>query len=164
MQRTTLASLRAPCSQPYGFWLDSALVDGRLGSRSFWGREPSLVLRSWGRRVEIERCRAGTERFEGDPLEVLRKLLAERRGRQGAAVGYLGYGLERHVERLPDRAVDDLGLPECLLAFYDELRYLDPRPLAPAAPSPSAAPPFATLRSSFTREGYEAAVRRALAY
>src|SRR3990172_3496549 len=161
MQRTTLASLRAPCSQPYGFWLDSALVDGRLGSRSFWGREPSLVLRSWGRRGEIERCRAGTERFEGDPLEVLRKLLAERRGRQGAAVGYLGYGLKRHVERLPDRAVDDMGAPECCLAFYDRLHTIDPAPLSPPLPARPAGGPapglpqqFAGLRSTFTPPPY----------
>ena len=49
MNASDLATLRAACSQPYGFWLDSALVDGRLGRRSFWGAEPDVVLRSWGR-------------------------------------------------------------------------------------------------------------------
>jgi anthranilate/para-aminobenzoate synthase component I len=40
----------------------------------------------------------------------------------------------------------------------------DPGPLAPATPRLDAAAPFEGLRSTFTREGYEEAVRRALAY
>ena len=165
MRNPELADLRAVCSQPYGFWLDSALVDGRQGRRSFWGSEPEFVLRSWGRRVEIARCRGGMERFEGDPFEVLRELLAERRGRTaGAAVGYLGYGLKRHIEALPDTAVDDVGLPDCYLAFYERVHAFDPRPLAPPPPTPAPTPPFQGLRSSFSRAAYDAAVRRALAY
>lgn len=165
MKPAALATLRDVCSQPYGIWLDSALADGRLGRRSFWGAEPSTVLRSWGRHVEIERCRGGTERFDGDPFDALRQLLGEYAGKRGAAVGYLGYGLKRHIERLPDTAVDDLLLPDCHLAFYDRLQPLDPLPLAPPAPTPAAAPArFDSLRSSFTRPCYEAAVRRALAY
>src|SRR3990172_5919186 len=136
VQDAQLATLRAVCAEPYGFWLDSALVDGRLGRRSFWGAEPDLILRSWGRRIEVERRRGATERFEGDPFEALRELLAERGGLPGgAAVGYLGYGLKRHIERLPDAAVDDLGLPECVLAFYDRLHEVDPRPLCPPPPT-----------------------------
>ncbi len=164
MRNPQLPDLRAVCSQPYGFWLDSALVDGRQGRRSFWGEAPELILRSWGRRVEVERCRAATQRFEGDPFEALRGLLAERRGRIGAAVGYLGYDLKRHVEGLPDTATDDLGLPECYLAFYDRVHSFDPAALAPPAPVPAPTPPFEGLRSSLSRAAYDAAVRRALAY
>ncbi len=160
-----LAALRDICSQPYGFWLDSALTGGRLGRRSFWGADPDLVLRSWGTRIEIERCRGVTERFEGDPFDVLRSLLAERtQAPGGAAVGYLGYGLKRHIERLPDTAVDDLRLPDCQLAFYDRVHPLDPRPLSPPAASPGPPAQFEGLRSTFTREEYEAAIQQALAY
>ncbi|HEY4684928.1 MAG TPA: aminodeoxychorismate synthase component I [Dehalococcoidia bacterium] len=164
MQTPQLADLRAVCSQPYGFWLDSALVDARQGRRSFWGEEPSLVLRSWGRDVEVQRCRGGTLRFEGDPFEALRELLAERRGQTGAAVGYLGYELKRHIEALPQTAVDDLGLPECYLAFYDRIDAFDPRPLAPAPAAAAPTPSYAGLRSSFSRADYESALERALAY
>jgi para-aminobenzoate synthetase component 1 len=122
------------------------------------------VLRSWAGRVEIERCRGATERFEGDPFEALRELLAERRHlRAGAAVGYLGYGLKRHVERLPDTVTDDEHLAECHVAFYDRVHAFDPAPLAPPAPPPAEGR-FESLDSTFTRAGYEAAVRRALAY
>ena len=165
MQQPDLASLRAVCAEPYGFWLDSAMADGRLGLRSFWGAAPAVVLRSWGRCVEVERTRGGTERFEGDPFDVLRVLLAEfQNARGGAAVGYLGYGLKRHLERLPDTVVDDLRLPECHLAFYDRVSSFDARCLAPPPPCPGLAPRFDGLCSSFTHEEYEAVVRRALAY
>ena len=164
MHNPDLASLRAVCAEPYGFWLDSAMAGGRLGRRSFWGAEPAAILRSWGRCIEIERTRGGTERYEGDPFDALRELLSEWRGTSGAAVGYLGYGLKRHLERLPDTVVDDLRLPECHLAFYDRVSSFDARHLAPPTLCPEPVPPFDGLHSCFTYERYEAAVRRALAY
>jgi para-aminobenzoate synthetase component 1 len=165
VEPTDLATLRAVCTQPYSFWLDSAMTGGRLGSRSLWGADPTAVFRCWGRRVEVEHHNGVTERFEADPFDVLRALLAERRRiRGGAAVGYFGYGLRRHIERLPDTAVDDLRIPDCLLAFYDQVHRFDPRPLSPPAPTPGLPPQLDGLRRTFTREAYEDAVRRALAY
>ncbi len=165
MQQSDFANLRDACSEPYGFWLDSAMAGGALGRRSFWGAEPAVVLRSWGRCVEVERMRGGTARFEGDPFDALRELLDEwRRRPQGGAAGYLGYGLKRHIERLPDTVDDDLGLPECYLAFYDRIESIEPQALAPPAPLPGAPPEFHCLQSTFTRDAYEASVRRALEY
>jgi para-aminobenzoate synthetase component 1 len=43
----------------------------------------------------------------------------------GGAVGYLSYDLGRLLERLPDRAVDDLSLPEMYLGFYDVVLAID---------------------------------------
>ncbi|MCH8813748.1 MAG: aminodeoxychorismate synthase component I [Chloroflexi bacterium] len=160
-----ISALRSICSRPYGFWLDSAVVDGRMGQRSFWGENPSVILRSWGRRIEVERPFGKSERLEGDPFEVLRSLLAEHEGREGAAVGYLGYGLKQHIERLPDTVLDDLGLPDCVLAFYDRLNTVEPHQLAPATTGPL--PPSVTtagLCSNFAKGSYEEAVRRALGY
>ncbi|HWQ27949.1 MAG TPA: aminodeoxychorismate synthase component I [Dehalococcoidia bacterium] len=163
MDQTLSNTLRAVCAEPYGFWLDSALPYRRLGTRSFWGADPAIILRSDCGRIEIERRHGPTERLTGDPFEVLRALLDERKGK-GAAVGYLGYGLKRHLERLPDRAADDLGLPECHIAFYDRVHVIDPRALAPPLPVLGLPPVLDGLRSTFTREAYEAAVRRALGY
>lgn len=158
-----ISTLRAVCAEPYGAWLDSSMAGGPLGTRSFWAAEPVAVLRSWGRRVEVER-RGSTERFEGDPFEVLRGLLAEHtRYREGAAVGYLGYGLKRHIERLPDTVTDDVALPECHIAFYERLRAIEPGPLAPKAP-PALGREFPEMRSTFSRDEYKATVRRALEY
>jgi len=165
VERPDVATLRTVCSQPYGFWLDSAMASGRLGSRSFWGADPTVVFRCWGRRVQVERCHGVTECFEADPFDVLHALLSERRRtRGGAAVGYLGYGLRRHIERLPDSVVDDLRIPDCHLAFYNRVHPFDPRPLLPPAPAPGLPPQLDELRSTSTRQAYEDAVRRALAY
>jgi anthranilate synthase component 1 len=43
----------------------------------------------------------------------------------GGAVGYLGYDLVRHFERLPARAVDDLQLPDAMLVLADRLLVFD---------------------------------------
>jgi len=163
VNQVSLSFLRDVCSQPYGIWLDSALAGGPLGRRSFWATRPLAVLRSWGSHVEIERHGA-TGRFQGDPFDALRRLLAEyARFSHGAAVGYLGYGLKRHIETLPETACDDLRLPDCHLAFYNRLHEFDPLSLSPPTP-PALGGAFPALRSTFTRSQYEAAVRRALHY
>ena len=161
-----ISDLRRVCEEPYGFWLDSALADGRLGTASLWGAEPGLILRSYGPAVELW-TRGGTHRFSGSPFEALRELLRERTGRPGAAVGYLAYGLKRFVERVPARARDDLGLPECHLCFYDRVARFDPGPLAtPQAVAPrnsplggGDAPP-----SNFGPADYKRAVQRVRDY
>ena len=165
MRNPDFSSILDACSEPYGFWLDSAMAGGPLGRQSFWGAEPAVVLRSRGRCVEVERMRGGTSRFEGDPFDALRELLGEwRNKRRGAAVGYFGYGLKRHIELLPDTVEDDLGLPECHLAFYDRINMIEPHSLAPPPPVPSSPPQFCGLDSNFTRDVYESSVRRALEY
>jgi para-aminobenzoate synthetase component 1 len=62
-----------------------------------------------------------------DPFEALRRLLVAHAIAplpdvpfpQGGAIGYLGFDLGQHLERLPSRSRDDLVLPEMCLAFYD---------------------------------------------
>ena len=168
----SLRELRRICEEPYAFWLDSALADGRLGVASFWGADPFLILRSYGTAIELW-TRGGTHRFSGSPFETLRELLRQYgasagSGRDaGGAVGYLAYELKRFVENLPQRVSDDLGLPECYLCFYDRIAGFDPRPHAVAG---SALPRYSPLDdadvppSNFSREDYRRAVRRARDY
>ncbi len=40
---------------------------------------------------------------------------------RGGWIGYFGYELGRYIERLPERAVDDLHMPLIRLRFYDRL-------------------------------------------
>ena len=171
----TLVDLRRACQQPYAAWLDSALADGRSGVTSFLGGEPFLVMRSRGEAIELW-TRGATHRFSGDPFATLRELLRENArkaegvqtgGRLPAALGYLSYELKRFVERVPQRAVDDLALPECYLCFYDRVQAFDARPLAvDAASLPRVSPLGETDAppSNFTRREYVDAVRRALDY
>ena len=115
-----LRDLRTICAAPYGFWLDTALTGRAPDEASYYGAEPFLVLRSFGETVELW-TRGSTDRFTASPFTVLRDLLRQHRGRSGGAAGYLAYDLKRHVERLPETVVDELGLPECHLAFYERI-------------------------------------------
>ncbi len=45
----------------------------------------------------------------------------------GGWIGYFGYELGRYIERLPERAIDDLHLPLIRLCFYDRVIAYDHR-------------------------------------
>ncbi len=111
---------------PYPFWLDSAMDPAKLGRYSFMGSAPYQVVRAKGDRTVVERGGFLEER-RGDPWAVAEECWraepdVERDGRipfLGGAVGYFGYELARHLERLPGRARDELGTDDLVLAFYD---------------------------------------------
>ena len=157
---------------------------------SLMGWDPYLVLRAKGRRVWLQQ---GSESrvLEGDPFAVLADLLGalEQPGSPplqpfaGGAMGFLAYDLKNHLERLPATAVDDLGLPEMVLAFPHRvlvqdrragqfwevgLTYEDPggrlippggAPL-PTSPDPPGEYRVGPARSNFTREDYLQAISR----
>jgi aminodeoxychorismate synthase component I len=123
----------------HGWLLDSALVTPRLGRFSFFGADPYLVLRCWGRRIELE-CRrpvapglpSGRRVLEGDPFEVLRELMptppdapSDAPPFLGGAVGYLGYELAEQLEDLALCGRDDLGLPDLILLYVDRVVAFD---------------------------------------
>jgi len=108
-------------------FLDSALVHERLGRYSFIGADPFMIFSATGKQCTIETPGGEIRHVTGDPLVELGKLIAEFSASgsspfpfaRGGAVGYFSYDLGRLMERLPEKAVNDLGLPECLFAFYD---------------------------------------------
>ena len=181
-------------ARPHCVWLDTA--DGASGY-SLLAAEPSTILRSKGRRVEII-SGGDTKCVEDDPFRVLGEQLAlhQQPGATdfpiGAAIGYFGYGLRNFVEKLPAKAPDDLGLPDCWFGFYDNLlvfdhgkrrvfevnlpvvrrrfRFAVSRTRLPdrAAPqhskTPTPHPCNHDLHSNFTRDSYRAAILRAQQY
>ncbi len=151
------------CSGAPSFWLDSAQMGVPGWPRSLTGKNPDLSLRAWGSRVEVASAAGDSYRIEADPFDTVRTLVDERRGRPGAAVGYFGYGLRHHIERLPARLPDDLGLPDLYLGFYDEVGEFDAPPIA--VPTRLTPPANATAESSnFSRDEYERVIRKALDY
>ena len=186
---------------PYPALLDGAMAGAEGGRFSYLTADPFLVLRSRGRTVEILRDGV-VEKMEGSPWDVLQDLLrtysAERLPGlppfQGGALGYWAYDLGRHLERLPDVAEDDLGLPEMHIGFYDWALAHDsltgqswlvssgmPEGTAQravaradevmrrlsAAPQESSPHPFRApvpLQSNFTKKSYMAAVERVKEY
>ena len=118
--------------RPFSFYLDGGMDPQRLGTFSFMGSDPYLVLRSRARRVTL--TGDGDEHtVYGNPFDVLGDLLNKYRldsgssplPLNGGAVGYLSYDLCRFLERVPDAAKDDLRLPECYFGFYDVVLAFD---------------------------------------
>ncbi len=71
----------------------------------------------------------------GDPFEALRRELTGREvipnplleNFVGGAVGFFSYDMARRIERLPELAVDDLGLPESRFLLVDGFYEIDHR-------------------------------------
>ena len=120
---------------PYTFRLQGGWDVEGSGRFSFLCFEPYRVIGARGNRLgvlePVSAAQGGEPAWDlvGDPFEMLdreyRRIAAVPVRRdlpfrfQGGAVGFLGYGMRRFVERVPERISDDLGLPDMLFAFYD---------------------------------------------
>jgi para-aminobenzoate synthetase component 1 len=121
-----LALFEAIRERPGAFLLDSAMVSKRIGRYSFVGCDPFLAMRSKGRQIELA-TEGGVQTMRGSPFRVIGDLMRRFRVAgapeapplAGGAVGYLGYDLRHFIERLPALAVDDVGIADCCLGFYD---------------------------------------------
>ncbi|MDI6854704.1 MAG: aminodeoxychorismate synthase component I [Deltaproteobacteria bacterium] len=121
---TSLAELFGPlCRSPYAMLLLSG-GDLDCARYSIMGWDPFLVFRAKGSHIVIEQGQQAQARL-GSPFTVLQDLLnaLELPGPtpleplSAGGMGFLAYDLKNHIERLPTTAVDDLGLPEMVLAF-----------------------------------------------
>lgn len=113
---------------PYVTWLDSAAPADPRSRYSYLCVKPFQVLEAKDARVTVN----GTP-VEGDPFQALQRELARWRLEPGqapvpfagGAVGFLGYELGGHLERLPRRHVDGLGIPDMAVAFHDIMLAFD---------------------------------------
>jgi anthranilate synthase component 1 len=200
------AFIKLAQNQANAFLLESIEGGTARGRYSVIGMAPDLIWRCRAGVAEINRLAlAAPHAFAPDhraPLDSLRALLAESRldlpaglpPMAGGLVGYLGYDMVRHMERLPDHNADPLGLPESVLlrptlfAIFDNVRdefhlvapvrdgnevqarqRIEDARAALARPLPTAAPPVSLPpqpqpRSNFTPEQFCEAVARAKAY
>jgi para-aminobenzoate synthetase component 1 len=189
-----LAELFAAVRQrPYAMLLLSG-GDLDCARYSLMGWDPFLVLRAQGRRVKVQQ---GSDiRFlDANPFDVLAEVLGALELPEdtpldpvtASALGFLAYDLKNHLERLPTTAVDDLHLPEMVLAFPQRLvvhdrraerfhqidiNYEDPRGRISAPTEPLTWPPAVPVgpyrvgqpQSNFTREAYLKALTRIREY
>jgi len=113
-------------SQTNLFFLDSALPVKGISRYSFLGFQPFLIMKTKHRKITLT-DRDGVLEIEGNPLEHLRELLKQFSLKnivdsipfQCGVVGYFGYDLCHFIERLPTKAIDDIGLPDMYMGFYD---------------------------------------------
>ncbi|MCO6452677.1 MAG: anthranilate synthase component I [Caldilineales bacterium] len=117
------------------FLLESVEKGEQMGRYSFIGVDPPLSLSLRGHQVTVGGA-AGVvlETFERDkPLDELSRILHSRQpihlpdlpSFTGGAVGYWGYDIVRHYERLPETARDELGLPDAVFLLADNLVIFD---------------------------------------
>ena len=183
--------------RPQLAWLDSALPHSRYGRWSIVAASPRWTLSARGRRLCRTSGEAVTE-FDGDPIEALAAAIAaEQRDWPGparlelpfagGAIGYLGFEIARHIERLPATTVDDVGAPDLAFGWYDAALVWDgqerrgwlvgladgvrelraaleaaPEPLEP--PYPPAAAHATCLQPNMSRASYLARVAAARRY
>jgi anthranilate synthase component I len=112
------------------FLLESAIGAKRLAEYSFIGFEPDTVVRVKDGALEMTSLDGSKESLKtDDPLNDLRAIIAaysfEQRARSpfrfiGGAVGYISYDSVRYWERLPDKAEDDLQLPDMEFGIYTD--------------------------------------------
>jgi len=117
------------------FLLESVEKGEQLGRYSFIGVDPPLSLTLAGNEITVGGAGGAVlETFKrDDPLAELSDILNQRNPIPvpglpvftGGAVGYWGYDIVRHFERLPETANDDLGLPDAVFLLADNLVIFD---------------------------------------
>ncbi|MFB9262206.1 aminodeoxychorismate synthase component I [Bradyrhizobium erythrophlei] len=123
-------AMRRLAHRPHLTFLDSAARHELLGRYSYLTCDPFSTYM-----VTDGRASCNGEAIEGDPLGVLRCLLAKHRAEhrpdvppfQGGVAGFFAYDLNRTLERLPAPAIPGQGLPQSILHFYDVVVSFDHR-------------------------------------
>ncbi len=118
---------------PYSFLLESVEGGEKWARYTFLGGDPALIFESRGTQARITRDGRTETRAVDDPIDALRELMRSHRPVDlpglprfwGGAIGYMGYDAVRFIERLPERARDDLELPELLFIITKSLLIFD---------------------------------------
>lgn len=120
----------------FSYLLESIEGGEKWGRYSFLGSSPSVVIRSKGNLVEIIDNGVTSSVQAPDPLEYIRRLLAQYNPVEveglprffGGAVGYLGYDMVRHFEHLPNEkpavldAFDSYFMITDTIVIFDTMR------------------------------------------
>jgi anthranilate synthase component 1 len=126
------AFLRLASDEPQSFLLESVEGGEKVGRYTFIGIRPYRTILSRGSSISISE-RGKTRSLQGDVFALLKDLLAGQKPAHIAglppftsgAVGFFAYDVVRQIERLPELAQDDLGLPDACLMFFDEVLAFD---------------------------------------
>jgi anthranilate synthase component 1 len=126
------AFLRAAWPQRECFLLESVEGGEQVGRYTFIGVQPYKRIVARGRAIVTTEGKRVTRR-EGDVFSVLREALSGHKPARlkglppftAGAVGFFSYDAVRQIERLPELATDELGVPDACLLFFDEVLAFD---------------------------------------
>jgi anthranilate synthase component 1 len=126
------AFLRAAWPESECFLLESVEGGEQVGRYTFIGIEPFKRIVARGRALTITEGKRVTK-TEGDVFEALRQALSGHKPARlkglppftAGAVGFFAYDAVRQIERLPNFAADELGVPDACLLFFDEVLAFD---------------------------------------
>ncbi|RIK30043.1 MAG: anthranilate synthase component I [Chloroflexi bacterium] len=125
------------CGQNKGapsFLLESVEKGEQIGRYSFIGVHSPMTIVATGDQAIIGGAGGAViETQQGDPLMVVKQMMADRRPVKlrglprfaGGVVGYFAYDLVRFMERLPDTAKRTLDVPDLIALFTDNLVAFD---------------------------------------
>ena len=124
---------RLAVADSHAFLLESVIGGEKIARYSFLGTDPLAVVESRNGRLSMTRDGQSAEHSGADPLSHLERLLKEYRAYHpaglprflGGAVGYAGYDIVRHYERLGAAPPDDRNLPDLLFGVYDRMVVFD---------------------------------------
>jgi anthranilate synthase component 1 len=126
------AFLRAAWPERECFLLESVEGGEQVGRYTFIGIQPFKRIVARGRAITITEGQRTTQ-AEGDIFAVLRQALSGHKPARlkglppftAGAVGFFSYDAVRQIERLPELAADELGVPDACLLFFDEVLAFD---------------------------------------
>jgi anthranilate synthase component 1 len=118
--------------EPHAFLLESIERGEQIGRYTFLGARPYMRVWSHGEEITIERGKR-RERQTGDIFATLKQLLRAHHSPTisglppftAGAVGYFAYDAVRRLEKIGERAKDDVSVPDCVLMFFDRLLAFD---------------------------------------
>jgi anthranilate synthase component 1 len=139
--REILADMETPVSaflkiddKRHSFLLESMEGGEKWARYSFLGSRPSVIVKSFGKSVEITTDGKTKKRsFERDPLEVIKDILSAYKPVPdpllprffGGAVGFMGFDVVRFFEELPSREKEGLDIPDVFFMITDTLVIFD---------------------------------------
>ncbi len=131
---TPVSALRKMSTRSHVFLLESVEGGEKWGRYTFLGADPQRIFTVRGDEAIIEQG-GKTHVFPhgGDPMGHLKSMLDGCRPVPlpglprffGGAVGFMGYDMVRHFERLPRRRAEDEGIPDAVFLITDTLVIFD---------------------------------------
>ena len=117
----------------HAFLLESVVGGEKIARYSFLSTSPMATVSARDRRTHITTPEGSRVIDDADPLEQLESLLGQYRTAHpvelprflGGAVGYAGYDIARHYERLGSSPPDDRELPDLQFGIYDRMVIFD---------------------------------------